>query len=165
MWTIPAEDLLASGDLGLIPWVPLSRIDGPPEPILRRCRERIDQAAPESERENLLAVIQVLIGLRYDDERLFTIFGGEGSMIESPVLQRLLAKFERRGMTRGLTKILESRFGVLPDDVIASLAAIQDEATLDRLLDLATQCPDLEAFRAQVALPPSEPASPEEGAS
>ena len=33
LWNIPAEVLLASNDPGIIPWVPLSRIDGPIEPI------------------------------------------------------------------------------------------------------------------------------------
>ena len=38
LWTLPAEDLLASNDVGLIPWVVLSHFDGPPEPIFRQCR-------------------------------------------------------------------------------------------------------------------------------
>ena len=42
LWTIPAEDLLAAGDVGLIPWVPLSSIrrpargDLPPVPRAHR---------------------------------------------------------------------------------------------------------------------------------
>ena len=43
LWEVPAEELFAAGDVGLIPWVPLSQFDGPPEPILRQCRARIDQ--------------------------------------------------------------------------------------------------------------------------
>src|SRR4029077_470947 len=34
LWTIPAEALLQAGDIGLIPWVPLTHFDGPPEAIL-----------------------------------------------------------------------------------------------------------------------------------
>ncbi len=33
LWTIPAEVLLAAGDVGLIPWVPLAQFEGRPEPI------------------------------------------------------------------------------------------------------------------------------------
>jgi hypothetical protein len=73
LWTIPAEDLLALGDPGVIPWVPLSRIDGPPEPILRACAERIE-AAPADVRENLLAVTHVFTALRYNDRRLLKLF-------------------------------------------------------------------------------------------
>lgn len=38
LWEVPAEDLLAAGDIGLVPWVPLARFDGPPETIVRECR-------------------------------------------------------------------------------------------------------------------------------
>jgi hypothetical protein len=31
LWEIPAQELLAAGDIGLIPWVPLAQIDGSPE--------------------------------------------------------------------------------------------------------------------------------------
>jgi len=60
MWTIPAADLLEANDVGLIPWVPLAKFDGPPEPIFRKCRARIDRDAPRGDRENLLGVTQVL---------------------------------------------------------------------------------------------------------
>ena len=55
LWTIPAADLLAADDVGLIPWVPLAKIDGPPEPIFRECPARIDREAPRGDRQNLLA--------------------------------------------------------------------------------------------------------------
>jgi hypothetical protein len=44
--------------------VPLAQFDGPPEPIMRECRERIDREAPANEHENMLAVTQLLAGLR-----------------------------------------------------------------------------------------------------
>jgi hypothetical protein len=96
LWTVAAEDLLAAGDVGLIPWVPLSRFEGPPEPMLSQCRARIDRDAPPEEHENLLAVTQVLAGLRYNDPRLFQLLGGRKAMIESPVLQELKAEWTRR---------------------------------------------------------------------
>ena len=73
MWTIPAADLLAANDIGLIPWVALSKIDGPAEPVFRECRARIDRDAAPSDRENLLAVTQFLARLNYNDPRLFEI--------------------------------------------------------------------------------------------
>ena len=45
LWTIPAASLLAFQDIGLVPWVPLTQFDGPPETIFRECRARIDQQA------------------------------------------------------------------------------------------------------------------------
>ena len=34
LWTRPAEELLAAGDVGLIPWVPLANFQGPPQTLL-----------------------------------------------------------------------------------------------------------------------------------
>jgi hypothetical protein len=64
LWTLPAEQLLAANDVGLVPWVPLTRFTGPPEVLLQECRQRIDAQAPAEERDNLLAVTQVMTRLR-----------------------------------------------------------------------------------------------------
>src|SRR5438105_7118541 len=50
LWKVPAEELLAAGDPGLMPWVPLARSDEPPRVVLRRCREVIDTVPSEEER-------------------------------------------------------------------------------------------------------------------
>ena len=144
LWTVPAADLLAAGEVGVIPWVPLARIDGPPAPVIQQCRERIDRDAPASERENLLAVTQVLTRLRYNDPNLLIILGGEHAMIESPLLQEYLAKRSHKH----IAKVLQARFGPVPLDVTAALQAITAEGRLDDLDDLALRCPDLDAFRA-----------------
>ena len=114
LWKVPADQLLAAGDVGLIPWVPLTHFEGPPEPVLRQCRDRIDRDAPPGEQENLLAVTQVLARLRYNDERLFQLFGGRKAMIESPVLQELKAEWTQgreETTRRDILKFLETRFG------------------------------------------------------
>ncbi len=36
LWTLQASDLLATGEPGLMPWVSLTHIEGPIEPVLRR---------------------------------------------------------------------------------------------------------------------------------
>jgi hypothetical protein len=64
LWKIPAADMLASGDVGLIPWAPLAGFDGTPETVFHECRTRIDRDAPPDEHENLLAVTQILAGMR-----------------------------------------------------------------------------------------------------
>jgi hypothetical protein len=94
LWNIAAEDLLRADDVGLIPWVPLTRFDGPPEPILSQCRVRIDRDAAPEEHDHLLAVTQVLAGLRYNDPKLFQLLEGREAMIESPVLQELKSQCE-----------------------------------------------------------------------
>lgn len=90
LWTLPAQDLLDAHDVGLVPWAPLAHFDGPPETLIRRCREQIDQESPPDSHENLLAVTQVLTGLRYSDPKLFHLLGGRKTMIESPVLREFV---------------------------------------------------------------------------
>jgi hypothetical protein len=45
VWALPAEEFLAQGDVGVIPWVPLMQFDGPPENLLKRCAEKIEREA------------------------------------------------------------------------------------------------------------------------
>jgi hypothetical protein len=155
LWTLPAEDLLAAEDVGLIPWVPLTRFDGPPEPIFRECRARIDRDAPPEEHENLLAVTQVLAGLRYNDPRLFQLLGGREAMIESPVLQELKAEWTREAALethrRDIVDFLVTRFGTPAEVFETALNAIDDEKRLKEFVKLAAACTDLEAFRGQLA--------------
>ena len=133
LWTIPAEDLLQAQDVGLIPWVPLTDFPDPPETMIQRCREAIEQHAPPGEKANLLAVTQVLTYLRYNDVGLLTILGGRKVMLESPLIDELV--MEKYGellteRTREATRetacetahqdivtVLEARFGDVPRDL------------------------------------------------
>lgn len=76
---MPAEELLTSGDVGIIPWVPLTHSEGPPRDLLQRCRDLIDREASHQERPNLLAVTQVLTNLRFPDPQLLILFEGDKS--------------------------------------------------------------------------------------
>jgi hypothetical protein len=146
LWTVPAADLLAAGDVGLIPWVPLARIDDPPGPVLQECRARIDRDAPAGERENLLAVVQVLGRLRYDVGVLAAVFGGRQAMIESPLIKELVAE----GKQEDIQRFLKARFGPLPDEVSSALKSIEDIPRLNELIDWSARCPDLAAFHARL---------------
>jgi hypothetical protein len=92
LWNVPASELLAMGEPGLMPWVPLTRLDGPVPAILGECRRIIDERARPEEHDNLLAITQVLMNLVYDDAALYAIFGGKEAMIESPMLNELVAE-------------------------------------------------------------------------
>jgi len=147
LWTVPAEELLAADDVGLIPWVPLSHFTGSPEPLLQQCRERIDRQAGPEERANLLAVIQVMTRLRYNDPRLLTLLGGSQAMFESPLIQELLADREAEARREDILMILTTRFGPPAEDVRAALQTIEDNSQLGELVKSAASCPDLGAFR------------------
>ena len=151
MWSVPAEQLLAAGDVGMVPWVPLSYIEGPPEPVLRECRARIDAQAPPGERENMLAVTQVLARLRYNDPGILALFGGRQSMIESPLIQELESEFTSKAthnaMHKSILVVLEARFGPVSEDIRTAVQRVQDESALVALTQLAARCPDLDEFR------------------
>src|SRR5205807_9106665 len=107
LWTIPAADLLAAGDVGLIPWVPLTHFDGPPEPIFRECRDRIDRDAPRKEQESLLVAIHFLAGLKYNDSQLFQLLGGREAMskLGSPVLREIVDEATRKATERHVVQV------------------------------------------------------------
>lgn len=114
MWTVPAADLLALDEVGVIPWVPLARYAEPAEVILRKCRQAIDRLAPEGHHGNLLAVSQVLTRLRYDDRKLLQIIGGRQAMIEAPLIQELLQEGRVEGL-RTLLLQIDTRLAGLTD--------------------------------------------------
>jgi hypothetical protein len=134
-----------------IPWVPLSRFDGPPEPIVRQCRVRIDQEAPPNEHENLLVVTQFLARLRYNDPTLFQILGGRKAMIESPLIDELKAEWTREATRETLVKamidILAARFGPKAEALEDKLKGIEDQARLEELVRDAATCRTISSFR------------------
>ncbi len=150
LWALSAEELLAANDVGLIPWVPLTHFDGPPEQLLRMCRERIDRQAPPEERANLLAVTQVMTQLVYNDPGLLTILGGSQIMLESPLIQEIVTKAATQAKHEAILSFLEERFGSIPPDLVAAVQDIGVKSQLDKLVKLAAKCPDLESFRGRL---------------
>jgi hypothetical protein len=134
--------------------VPLADFKGPPESIVRRCRDRIDRDARPGERENLLAVTQFLLGLRYNDlrlrERLGALLGGRQAMIESPILQEIIADNTRTTATgtrqKDIVRFLVTRFGDAAKAVESELKAV-DEDRLEGLIERAAKCRSLASFR------------------
>jgi predicted transposase YdaD len=147
LWTLSAEELLAAGDVGLVPWVPLAHYTGPPEVLLEQCRERIDRQARLQERVNLLAVTQVMASMLYNDQQLMTILGGSQIMIESPLLNEMLAKATAQRMHKAIVAVLERRFRRVPEEVAAAIRTVYDEDRLDELLLAAVSSRSLKAFR------------------
>ncbi len=79
LWTVPAKELLQAGDIGLVPWIPLTHFANAPEKMIEHCRDLIDEGAPPAEKANLLAVTQVLAFLRYNSLELLKLLGGRES--------------------------------------------------------------------------------------
>jgi hypothetical protein len=151
LWTLSAEDLLATNDPGLMPWVPLTQIHGPIEPVFKQCRTVIERYGSDEEKSSLLAVAQVLASLRYNDPSLLFLLGGRKAMIESPVLQEILAETRAEARAEAtldaLFSVLRGRFEAVPPDLIATLQSIRNNEELKRLVELAARCPDFATFR------------------
>lgn len=73
-------------------------------------------------------------------------------MIESPLIQELLTQAEQRVRRADILRALKLRFQCVPPDLIAAVEIVTDDNRLDELLDLATLCPDVSAFRARSSL-------------
>jgi hypothetical protein len=143
LWTLPAAQYLETGAVGAVPWVTLMDFDGPPEALLERCAEKIEREAHPKDRADLLAVSQVIAQVRFPNPELFRLLGGEQAMIESPLLQKMIAESRHEG----ILDLLKARFGTVPRDVTRHLREILDDKKLRRLNVLAGQCPDLQSFR------------------
>jgi predicted transposase YdaD len=148
LWTVPAAQLLAAEEVGLIPWVPLTEFSGPPEPILEQCRRRIEQQAPRDRQANLLAVTAVLAQLRFSELELLALLGGEQAMIESPLLKEIEKRGRMEGLRRAIEKMLAGRFGPVPEELSAKLRSIKSERKLEALASQAGLYADLTAFQA-----------------
>ena len=160
LWTLSAEELLTAPDIGAVTMASLAKHDGPPEVLLQRCRDRIDREGGE-QRANLLAVAEVFARLHFDKPELLDILGGSNIMIESPWLQEIADKSERKGCVRSMHRTLQRRFGSVTPSITAGLEQVKDLDRLDRLTDHATDCASLEAFEVflREELPKPRPAS------
>ncbi len=143
LWTVPAEELLQTGDIGLVPWIPLTDFADAPEKMIERCRDLIERDAPPGEKANLLAVTHVVAYLRYNSEDLLKILGGKKVMLEVPFLNEIVMERTREN----ITVFLEARFGDLPRDLVETIESVVDEKQLKNLVRSAATCPDLAAFR------------------
>ena len=68
-------------------------------------------------------------------------------MIESPLIQELMAKNTAQTKHEDILQVLSRRFGPVPEKVAAAVRTIFDNSKLRELLDEAASCTDLEAFR------------------
>jgi hypothetical protein len=155
LWELEAEALLSAGDVGLIPWVPLTHTTETPEVLMTRCRDRLATVPDPKDRAGLMAVTLILAGLAFPDKRFLDLFGGAQAMIESPVLDEvkeiLRKRYEADTTRRNILATLEARLGPIPVDRLAELNAVEDDGRLRGLLRLAATCPDVDAFVAGLA--------------
>jgi hypothetical protein len=146
LWTLPSANLLALNDPGLVPWVPLTDYQGPAAPLFQKCRAIIDEKAKPDEKENLLAVTQILARLRYNAEEAKALFGGDRPMIESPLLAEIVEEAKVKAKQQDIVEVLKARFGTIPEEIMVSLRDVQDLEKLNNLIRLAARSADLGDF-------------------
>jgi len=162
LWELEADDLLASGDIGLVPWAPLARTDRPPLDLLTACRDRIDRVPDDRDREGLLAAASILSELAFPRSDSFNFFGGLAKMIESPVWDQVREAmkehyhkvWKEEGRAEGRMLVyreetladLGERFGPVAADVADRVNALTDEPRLRKLRKLARTAPTLADF-------------------
>jgi hypothetical protein len=73
-------------------------------------------------------------------------------MIESPVLQELIADSARKATRKAVVKVLVARFGVEAMALEPQLKAV-GAAELEQLVERAATCPDLDSFRERLTQP------------
>ncbi len=151
LWELEADQLLAAGDVGLVPWVPLTKTTLAAEELMSRCHDRLVRVPDKADRAGLMAVTQILAGLAFPDKRFLNLFGGPEAMIESPVLDEAKALIRVRAKREDILAALEIRFGTVPAERVAALHTVKDEGRLKELHRLAITCPDLDAFVAGLA--------------
>ena len=82
------------------------------------------------------------IGSKWHPEFL-SLLGGQKPMIESPLLQKVIAE----SIQQDILEFLKARFDTVPRDVTRLLRAELKEKKLRKLVALAARCPDMDAFR------------------
>lgn len=162
LWELDAEQLLASPDAGVIPWVPLARTALTPDELMTRCRDRLVQVPDPNDRAGLTAATDIFVGLAFPGRSFFELLRGspmfekviETAYRESPAFRQTLQGVFRREIIReSIVAALEARFGSVPAECAAGLDDVLDDARLKALLRLAATCPDVAAFMAALAAP------------
>ena len=67
-------------------------------------------------------------------------------MIDSPLMREFAAQIEQRTWRGVIERVIQVRFGTLPDSARANLESLHEEDKFRAVLRLAVLCPTLEAF-------------------
>lgn len=143
LWKLKADDLLAMGDPGVIPWVPLTRSDAKPEDLMARCRAEIERVPDRRDRESLLVSAEIMSLLAFGRHG-FNFHEGSimSSIFDDPNFDFLQPRF----VNNFIYKSLQRRFGDVPKERVGKLFTILDEKKQEVVMQKAITCPDLDSF-------------------
>ncbi len=144
IWKLSAEEFM-SGGLGLAPLGLLTNDAASRLPeLVRRLAKRFRNEVPdETMRDRLLASSYILMGLRYDEFVIKSLFRGVQEMEESSTYRAILSKGVERGRAAGrvegrieglrlsLVAFLEQQFGSIPQEQEAAIRELADKTRLN----------------------------------
>jgi hypothetical protein len=104
-------------------------------------RRTVERDLDEARKALLLNIIETYLKLSETEEEEFRRMI---SQEESQEVRQVLTVYEVRGMHKVLLKMMRAKFGELPEDVVAKVQAIQDEAELGMLTERAVKANSLE---------------------
>jgi hypothetical protein len=140
LWQMPVEELMAARQVAPLALLGQTQITRP-EVTLQAVVSRMRRVTDEALREHLLAA---LVALLPDEEMVNMVdrlLEEDEWLLELPFQQRILAEGRRQGEAEVLLRLLRSRFGTLPEDVMARLNAADAETLLrwsERVLSAST---------------------------
>jgi hypothetical protein len=71
-------------------------------------------------------------------------------MIESPLINKIVAESTRKNTQETILAVLKARFGAVPEGIAERLRKLRSQKKLKALVKQAALCPDLDAFRQQL---------------
>ncbi|MEW6379868.1 MAG: hypothetical protein AB1611_09695 [bacterium] len=134
--------------------------DHPDEKVLRREKELIGQVEDEKERANLLSIAMTLALRHFKEKWVKELFKEEIAMIkEANIFQEWIDEATEKGIQQGIqqgaretaqesiVKVLETRFDLVPVELIKSIKKIDEISALHELLKKAVVVKSLAEFR------------------
>jgi predicted transposase YdaD len=144
LWKEDPEPYLTAS-VSLVPLAALTAVKERDLPgLVRRMKDRIDEE-PRSRAAMLRTASGLLMGLRYSDDLIVQLLGGEQSMKESTMYQRILKEGHKEGIQEGLSVgeirearrfllvVATERFGEPDTEILTALGAIQSVERLESL--------------------------------
>lgn len=128
MWE--QDSSLFLGNLGLLPFAPLTRTDSAPA-LLSQVAEEIAKISDIETRQNTAAYTEILAGLKFDKDLIRQLLSEE-IIQESLIYQDIFQKREKEGEQKGeqkeafrfLQRLLNRRFGEIDSTIIERLRGL-----------------------------------------
>ena len=153
---LSGTEYLYRGLIGLIPFVPLMRHNEQPEKVLEKCAQRLESEVPDNEeRATMYLALGVMASLKIPKNLILKVL--EASKMEnSPLFDGLREEWEARGEIRGeikgrldlLINLIETKFGVVPDNLRKQLNALKEPETIKEVVRKAISSDTIEEFTA-----------------